>query len=646
VIVFRLFQPPLLHQVLTDVRFKRARKQEAPAADLELEPRFQAIFTDERFAATSKAKVDKTGRKLDKQKRVGDEFREFYQVKKKDEEEQVLDEEEGGDDGSDSSSESDEKPAAASARKSKKKKDVARWGKEEGSSSSSSSESDEEGEERDELLDAVVAARSGQGNVAYMEDGDAPTRRLACVNVNWDLLGAVDILALVKSFCPPTGAVRRVAVYPSKFGKERMALEDVHGPMLDLDEGDDEFVDAQAKKNRHDNALRKYELERRRYFFAVIECDAPETAAIIYRACDGLDVEETASVLDLRYVPDDEAFAGMEEREVATTVPQNYAPPETALDDGVASTRVEINWDVTPAVRTRVTMQAKKSAELDEMDFAHLLASEGSDEEDDHSSELRVEDEEPEDEKQRERERKKQQREERVKEKIRGKYAVLLEGVNAPKAEREELMVTFQPGLEEDAEEAIREKAEAQLASLQTPFERKQAEKATHKKEKKAARMAKIEEEVKAKEEERKKNKEEQKKKAKKNKKGKRDREDDEEVGEESRRKKQELELLVLGDQRARQDADAEVDIAGDDRFASLLTKPELAIDKTDQRFKSSKSMEKLLGKMREKRPTLHVGAAGAGAGAAGGGSMDSLVASVKSKAADKLKKRSAQSKQ
>lgn len=92
------------------------------------------------------------------------------------------------------------------------------------------------------------------------------------------------------------------------------------------------------------------------------------------------------------------------------------------------------------------------------------------------------------------------------------------------------------------------------------------------------------------------------------------------------------------------------MNIADDPRFASLLSKPELAIDKTDQRFKPSPAMDQLLGKMREKRPALHVAAppqrkdttpaaTTAAAAVAPAGSLDALVKSVKSKAADKLKK-------
>lgn len=89
--------------------------------------------------------------------------------------------------------------------------------------------------------------------------------------------------------------------------------------------------------------------------------------------------------------------------------------------------------------------------------------------------------------------------------------------------------------------------------------------------------------------------------------------------------------------------ADEVVEIAEDPRFASLLSKPELAIDKTDQRFRPSKSMDKLLGQMRAKRPALHVGAAPPRPSAEPQQplqSLDALVKSVKSKAQDKLKKK------
>jgi hypothetical protein len=383
----------LVFQILTDARFKRSRKPEETVQPVEIEPRFEAIFKDERFSAVSRAKVDKKGRRVDKQQRVGDEFREFYQMGKKEEDDDEEDDDDDDEENEDVEEEDDEDDEDDVDVSKKSKRDAARWGKEESSSSSSSEGSDEEEEDDDPLLDELEEARAG-GNVPveYMDDDDAITSRLACVNLNWDLLGAVDILALVKSFCPPAGTVRKVTVYPSNFGKERMALEDVQGPVLDLELEDKtgKPISEEVAKRRRDNALRKYELERRRYFFAIIVCDSAETSSAIYKACDGVDIEETASAFDLRYVPNDQEFDDAEARDSATVVPQNYVPPETMPEDGIASTRVEVSWDVTPASRSRLTMKPlDNEADLDDMDYAHLFASEDSDGGED-SSELRV----------------------------------------------------------------------------------------------------------------------------------------------------------------------------------------------------------------------------------------------------------------
>lgn len=48
--------------------------------------------------------------------------------------------------------------------------------------------------------------------------------------MDWDRIRAVDLLMLANSFKPPRGVVQRVSIYPSEFGKERLAVEAVEGP--------------------------------------------------------------------------------------------------------------------------------------------------------------------------------------------------------------------------------------------------------------------------------------------------------------------------------------------------------------------------------------------------------------------------------
>lgn len=54
--------------------------------------------------------------------------------------------------------------------------------------------------------------------------------------------------------------------------------------------------------------LRAWELNKLKYFFALVECEAGAAAAALYDACDGLEFESSANVLDLRLVPNDTVF--------------------------------------------------------------------------------------------------------------------------------------------------------------------------------------------------------------------------------------------------------------------------------------------------------------------------------------------------
>ena len=139
-------------------------------------------------------------------------------------------------------------------------------------------------------LDAQAAAYSKSDAVKEEAQRDSATTgeetsRLAIVNLDWDHVRAHHLFKIFHSIVSTDNAsssrhsasVFRVRVYPSEFGKERIAREEKEGPPPELfkhkDEESPEDVGAETiyeigdadKGDYDDEALRRYQLERLRY---------------------------------------------------------------------------------------------------------------------------------------------------------------------------------------------------------------------------------------------------------------------------------------------------------------------------------------------------------------------------------------------
>jgi len=400
-------------RIATDRKFRGGGKKQRK---VKIDQRFQSMFKEEKFV--SKCTVDKRGRP--KNFTSKENYRKYYDLKGSDESESDSDVDQSADDDDDDNvaggsdvenagtqqksaehetdSEEEEEetgPQIEPSIKAKLHNHSVDYARGEGNlySDSSSDESSEDEEAQDEE----------EGFTKWGElDADAQrteevTSRLALCNMDWDRVGAQDIFLALSSFCPSTGSVKKVDIFLSDFGKERMKEEDSLGPQelrrRREEEAKDEedyldLIKSGKKAAKMEKAamerVRQYQINRLKYYYAVVQFDSPESANSVYEECDGMEYELSATRFDLRFVPDDMEFDDPTSSCTTLPNPDQYTPKSfmtTALQQG----KVDLTWDETDVNRQE---QIKKAYDLldDDLDdvdgVARNLIASSSDEED------------------------------------------------------------------------------------------------------------------------------------------------------------------------------------------------------------------------------------------------------------------------
>lgn len=336
--------------------------------------------------------------------------------------------------------------------------------------------------EDEEDMEDLLPEESGFEHAWRELDKDAPrsdeiTRRLAVCNMDWDRLKAKDLLALFNSFKPKGGVIFSVKIYFSEFGKERMKEEQVQGPveLLSIPE------DAPEKDWTSREKLRDYQFKRLKYYYAVVDCDSPETAAKLYEDCDGLEFESSCSFVDLRFIPDDITFDD-EPKDVALEVDLTAYKPKYFTSAAMGTSTVEITWDETDHERITTLNRKFKKEELLDMDFQAYLASSSEDEEDiedglQGDDEVNAED---------GKTKKHQKDDEEQIAKYRQLLQVIQEKENKKKENDMEMEIKWVPGLKESAEEMVKNKLEGKdkLTPWEQFLEKKKEKKRLKKKQK------------------------------------------------------------------------------------------------------------------------------------------------------------------
>uniref|UniRef100_D8PNT4 Uncharacterized protein n=1 Tax=Schizophyllum commune (strain H4-8 / FGSC 9210) TaxID=578458 RepID=D8PNT4_SCHCM len=413
---------PRFARLRTDPRFRKVKRKEDKVV---VDERFKGLFAQEKGKSRLE-RVDKYGRSVSS-KKDQDDLNRYYRLERGEDDEILVGSKPGPDYARGAvlmeSSDEEEDEEDKGADDSDEEGEVVLG--QDSSRPIAVPRDDEDAEiDLDEdtvaVLDAQVAAYEKTNPLQAVAEGSR-TNRLAVVNLDWDHVRAIHLYKIFSSLVSPTaptlssgkvkaqgktakgavggshpiarGKVLSVRVYPSSFGKERMAREEVEGPPAEIfgkkNEVDEEDINERTvyevgEEGKYDeDALRKYQLERLRYYYAIVECDTVDAASHIYAELEGTELERSANVFDLSFVPDGMTF-DEEPRDEATNETDAPDAPYKAVDfvtDALRHSKVKLTWDEDDPERAKVTRRAFTKKEIEEADFRQYIASSGSEDE-------------------------------------------------------------------------------------------------------------------------------------------------------------------------------------------------------------------------------------------------------------------------
>jgi hypothetical protein len=239
------------------------------------------------------------------------------------------------------------------------------------------------------------------------------TKRFSVMNIDWENIRAVDLFVLFSSFCKGKSKILKVEIYPSEFGIKEMERELKDGPSKEI------FEEVHSNKNKKRNKkndrnfnekaeiihnlddaiddtednpegvnqlkLRKYELRKLKYYYAIVSCDSKETALALYSECDGMEIEKTQNFMDLRFVPDELVQFPFPVKEVCNKLPIEYNPNFHA-NSALQHSKVKLTWESNDPKRSELISKAFTKEQFNQEEIQQLLMS--SDSEDDEDAKL------------------------------------------------------------------------------------------------------------------------------------------------------------------------------------------------------------------------------------------------------------------
>lgn len=129
-------------------------------------------------------------------------------------------------------------------------------------------------------------------------------------------------------------------------------------------------------------ALRKYELSKLKYYFAIAVCDSSATADYLCEHIDGLEYHSSSMAFDLSLVPDEIDFTERKVKDKCSELTINeYRPPSDFTVNALQHTNVECSWDAGEKQREKKLTQIFQWRKLQDSDFQQYIASSDSEDE-------------------------------------------------------------------------------------------------------------------------------------------------------------------------------------------------------------------------------------------------------------------------
>ncbi|SJK85910.1 Pre-rRNA-processing protein ESF1 [Babesia microti strain RI] len=226
-----------------------------------------------------------------------------------------------------------------------------------------------------------------------------PTDRIAVIGCDWDNINSTDIFALFQTMYKSyaleknievTNVVKRASIYLSNFGKSRIHSESINGPTLlpsNFNATNTEINDEKIYTNEENcddelcdsdkyETFRKYQLEKSRYYYAVVELCSVDVASVLYDELDGVEVGFAINSLDLRFIPPEIQFTDSPISQ-AIEIPAGYNPPVTNTS-ALRHSKVTCSWDMAPAKRTKILTRRYNYDQLNDLCIDEYIASDHS----------------------------------------------------------------------------------------------------------------------------------------------------------------------------------------------------------------------------------------------------------------------------